>query len=252
MHAGEDACVCTAVTILLLQSWRVSMAKSLDISKRLHTEPDSCMDLPHDLERSPGARSNGLGKRNAEVAIGNPARGDLERAGRGGDKGPGAGRGHGLVYSLGNDTIDTRCDNIGKDTPGDYIGKDTTGCVSACSTTDRDNITLRQRHGECKESCRDAGNCLVHNDSRVVQDDRASGDICGDVSGQEAHAHAQKEAASQGGEGATKAEVRQALARVCQCYPAARPARGSLKQVYQFARAVLRHDGMVRGSVQGS
>jgi Rit1 DUSP-like domain len=38
--------------------------------------------------------------------------------------------------------------------------------------------------------------------------------------------------------GPTKEAVRQALASVCQCYPAARPTRANLKQVFQFARAV--------------
>ena len=40
----------------------------------------------------------------------------------------------------------------------------------------------------------------------------------------------------QGGSVVTKDEVRQALASVCQWYPAARPTRPSLKQVYQFIR----------------
>jgi hypothetical protein len=38
-----------------------------------------------------------------------------------------------------------------------------------------------------------------------------------------------------------KEEVRQALAKVCQCYPAARPTRGNLKQVFQFYRALASH-----------
>lgn len=36
----------------------------------------------------------------------------------------------------------------------------------------------------------------------------------------------------------TKEEVKQALARVCQSYPPARPTRASLKQVYQFIRTL--------------
>ena len=41
-----------------------------------------------------------------------------------------------------------------------------------------------------------------------------------------------------GAGGCTKEMVRQALARVCQCYSAARPTRGSLKQVFQFVRQI--------------
>lgn len=41
-----------------------------------------------------------------------------------------------------------------------------------------------------------------------------------------------------GAGGCTKEMVRQALARVCRCYPAARPTRGSLKQVFQFVRQI--------------
>lgn len=47
------------------------------------------------------------------------------------------------------------------------------------------------------------------------------------------------EGCNQGVMGPTKEAVRQALARVCHCYPAARPTRANLKQVYQFARGAM-------------
>ena len=46
------------------------------------------------------------------------------------------------------------------------------------------------------------------------------------------------------GELCTKEEVKQALARVCQSYPPARPTRASLKQVYQFVRTLRNEEAV--------